>query len=54
LCKEEMKNCVWLKPELIAQIGVHRMDAGWSPERFKVCLLREDKDAREVEREVEG
>jgi hypothetical protein len=27
------------------------MDAGWSPEAFKVCRLREDKEARDVVRE---
>jgi hypothetical protein len=41
LTKEEMKNCVWLKPELVAQIEVHRMDAGWSPEAFEVCRAQE-------------
>ena len=36
LTKEEMKNYVWLTPQLVAQI-VHRVDAGWSFEAFKVC-----------------
>jgi ATP-dependent DNA ligase len=39
LTREEMKNCVWLKPELVAQNRVHRMDAGWSLEAFKVCRV---------------
>jgi len=30
---------------------VHRMDAGWSSEAFKVCGLREDERVREVARE---
>jgi ATP dependent DNA ligase C terminal region/ATP dependent DNA ligase domain len=34
LTKEEMKNCVWLKPELVAQIEF--TDAGRSLEAFKV------------------
>jgi ATP-dependent DNA ligase len=43
-----MKNCVWLKPELVAQIEFTK----WSPDRHlrhsKFVGLREDKDAREV------
>jgi ATP-dependent DNA ligase len=45
-----MNNCVWLKPELVAQIEFTEMDAGWSPEAFKVVGLREDKDVRNVVR----
>ena len=38
LTKEEMKNCVWLRPERSRRPDrVHRMDAGWSSETFKVC-----------------
>jgi ATP-dependent DNA ligase len=37
LTKEEMKNCVWLKPELVAQIEFTE----WTPdghfEALKVC-----------------
>jgi ATP-dependent DNA ligase len=54
LTKEEMKNCVWLKPELVAQIEFTE----WTPDghlrHSKFVGLREDKDAREVVREVEG
>jgi ATP-dependent DNA ligase len=39
LTKEEMQNCVWLKPELVAQIEFTRMDAGWSLEAFEVCRV---------------
>jgi hypothetical protein len=39
LTREEMKNCVWLKPELIAQVEFTEMDAGRSPEAFKVCRV---------------
>ena len=54
LTKEEMKNCVWLKPELVAQIEFTE----WTPDghlrHSKFVGLREDKDAREVVREIEG
>jgi hypothetical protein len=33
---------------------VHRMDAGWSPEAFEVCRVREDKAAKDVMRQIEG
>ena len=52
LTKEEMKNCVWLKPELVAQIEFTE----WTPDghlrHSKFVGLREDKTAREVGREV--
>ena len=51
LTREEMKNCMWLKPELVAQIEY----AEWTPDEHlrhsKFIGLREDKDAREVMRE---
>jgi len=51
LTKEEMKNCVWLKPELVAQIEFTE----WTPDNHlrhsKFVGLREDKGAREVVRE---
>jgi DNA ligase D-like protein (predicted ligase) len=54
LTKEEMKNCVWLQPQLIAQIEFTE----WTPDghlrHSKFVGLREDKAAREVVREVEG
>jgi DNA ligase D-like protein (predicted ligase) len=54
LTKEEMKNCVWLKPELVAQVEFTE----WTPDghlrHSKFVGLREDKEAREVVREVEG
>jgi DNA ligase D-like protein (predicted ligase) len=54
LTKEEMKNCVWLKPQLVAQIEFTE----WTPDghlrHSKFVGLREDKAAREVVREVEG
>ena len=54
LTKEEMKNCVWLRPELVAQIEFTE----WTPDghlrHSRFVGLRNDKDAREVGRESEG
>jgi bifunctional non-homologous end joining protein LigD len=51
LTKEEMKNCVWLKPVLVAKIEFTE----WTPDghlrHSKFVGLREDRDAREVGRE---
>ena len=50
---EEMKNCVWLKPELVAQIEFTE----WTPDghlrHSRFVGLREDKNAREVVRGIE-
>ena len=52
LTKEEMKNCVWLKPELVAQIEFTE----WTPDghlrHSKFVALRDDKTPREVGREA--
>jgi bifunctional non-homologous end joining protein LigD len=51
LTTEEMKNCVWLKPKLVAQIEFTE----WTPDghlrHSKFVGLREDKAAIEVVRE---
>jgi bifunctional non-homologous end joining protein LigD len=51
LTKEEMKNCVWVKPQLVAQIEFTE----WTPDghlrHSRFVGLREDKEAREVGRE---
>ena len=48
LTRKEMKNCVWLKPKLIAQIEF----VEWTPDKHlraaKFVGLRDDKDAREI------
>ena len=48
LTREEMKNCIWLKPRLIAQIEF----VEWTPDKHlraaKFIGLRDDKDAREI------
>lgn len=51
LTREEMKNCVWLKPKLVAQIEFTE----WTPDghlrHSRFAGLREDKEARDVVRE---
>ncbi len=51
LTKEEMKNCVWLKPELVARIEFTE----WTPDghlrHSKFVGLREDKETDSVVRE---
>ena len=54
MTKEEMKNCVWLKPELIAQIEFTEWTLDNHLRHSKFVGLREDKGAREVVREIEG
>jgi bifunctional non-homologous end joining protein LigD len=46
-----MKNCVWLKPELMAQIEYTEFTPDGHLRHSKFCGLREDKDPREVTRE---
>ena len=52
LTKEEMKKCVWLRPEMVAQIEFTE----WTPDghlrHSKFVGLREDKDPKEVVREL--
>jgi ATP-dependent DNA ligase len=52
LTREEMKNCVWLNPKLVAQIEFTE----WTPDghlrHSKFVALRDDKIPREVVREV--
>ena len=51
LTREEMKNCVWLRPELVAQIEFTE----WTPDghfrHSKFCGLRDDKEPGGVFRE---
>jgi len=48
LTREEMKNCVWVKPELVAQIEFGE----WTPDghlrHSKFVGLRDDKDRRSL------
>jgi len=52
LTKEEMKNCVWLRPQLVAQIEFTE----WTPDghlrHSKFVGLRQDKDPEGVVREI--
>jgi len=51
LTREEMKNCMWLKPQLVGRVEFTE----WTPDghlrHAKFAGLREDKDPREVVRE---
>lgn len=51
LTREEMKNCVWLKPTLVAQVEF----VEWTPDKHlraaKFVALRDDKDTREIVRQ---
>ncbi|HEX2244512.1 MAG TPA: non-homologous end-joining DNA ligase [Gammaproteobacteria bacterium] len=51
LTREEMKNCIWLKPQLVAQVEFTE----WTPDghlrHSNFIGLRDDKDPREVVRE---
>jgi bifunctional non-homologous end joining protein LigD len=51
LTEEEMKNCVWLNPELVAQIEFTE----WTPDghlrHSKFVGLRNDRDVMQVGRE---
>jgi DNA ligase D-like protein (predicted ligase) len=52
LTREEMKNCVWLEPQLVAQIEFGE----WTPDghlrHSKFVGMRDDKDSSEVVRET--
>ena len=51
LTREEMKNCIWLKPELVVQIEFTE----WTPDdhlrHAAFAGIRQDKNARDVMRE---
>ena len=52
--KEEMKNFVWLKPELVTKIEFTEWTRDIHLRHSKFVGLRDDKDARNVVREIEG
>jgi bifunctional non-homologous end joining protein LigD len=52
LTREEMKNCVWLKPKLIAQIEFVEWTQDKHLRAAKFVALRDDKDALEIVREA--
>ena len=52
LTAEKMKKCVWVKPELVAQIEFLEWTGEDHLRHSKFVGLREDKDPRQVAREV--
>jgi bifunctional non-homologous end joining protein LigD len=52
LTAEAMKLCCWLKPFLVAQIGIREWTADGHLRHSTFLGIREDKDPREVVREV--
>jgi hypothetical protein len=50
LTREEMKNCVWLKPQLVAD-RIYRMDTCRHLRHSKFCGLRDDEEPHEAVRE---
>ena len=54
LTVEDMKKCVWLRPELVAQIEFLEWTEGDHLRHSKFAGLREDKDPRKVTKEGSG
>ena len=54
LTTDDMKKCVWLQPELVAQIDFLEWTDSDHLRHSKFVGLREDKDAREVIKENAG
>ena len=54
LTAEKMKECVWLRPEAVAQIEFLEWTAGDRLRHSKFVRLREDKDASQVVKEDGG
>jgi hypothetical protein len=52
LTREEMKNCVWLKPELVTQIEFTEWTRDGHLRHSKLVGLREDKDPKDIAREA--
>jgi ATP-dependent DNA ligase len=51
LTAEKMKECVWLKPEAVAQIDFLEWTGADHLRHTKFVALRDDKDPREVVKE---
>jgi ATP-dependent DNA ligase len=51
LTREEMKNCHWLRPELVAQIEFTEWATAGHLRHSKFIGLREDKDPKDVGRD---
>ena len=52
LTAEKMKECVWLRPEAVAQIEFLEWTAGGRLRHSKFVGLRDDKNARDVGKEA--
>ena len=50
---EKMKECVWLRPEAVAQIEFLEWTAGDRLRHSEFVGLREDKNPREVGKETQ-
>jgi bifunctional non-homologous end joining protein LigD len=51
LTREQMQDCVWLKPELVAQVEYTEFTRDGHLRHARFCGLRDDKDFRNVVRE---
>jgi ATP-dependent DNA ligase len=51
---EKMKNCVWVRPELVTQIEFLEWTDADRLRHSKFAGLREDKDAKDVVKESDG
>ncbi len=54
LTAEDMKKCVWLRPDLVAEIEFLEWTEGDHLRHSKFVGLREDKDPRKVIKERGG
>ena len=54
LTAEDMKKCVWVRPELVAQIEFLEWTESDRLRHSKFVRLREDKDPRNVVKENPG
>jgi len=54
LTADDMKKCVWIRPEAVAQIEFLEWTDGDHLRHAKFAGLREDKDARSVTKELVG
>jgi len=52
LTREAMKLCCWLKPKLVAQVGIREWTADGHLRHSTFLGMRDDKDARDVIREA--
>ena len=54
LTAEKMKECIWLRPEAVAQIEFLEWTAGDRLRHARFAGLRKDKDPQEVVKEQPG